>query len=133
MQYHPDSENFAAEALLRISRLEGQCFSLRYLFLDTIRKSLQDSTEFGELLHNIRLHPNAYPSFTINRDLIFFLGKIWLPLDNLLTTALLDEFHTTPLGGHMGVAKTLHRRQENFFGMVCKRMCVVLNSLFVNR
>lgn len=28
---------------------------------------------------------------------------------------LLDEYHKTPLGGHMGFAKTLHRLQEKIF------------------
>lgn len=43
-----------------------------------------------------------------------FSGKIWLSTDNPFTTLLMDEFHKTPLGGHMGVAKTLHHLQANF-------------------
>ena len=27
----------------------------------------------------------------------------------------MEEYHKTPLGGHMGVAKSLHRLQESFY------------------
>jgi len=38
---------------------------------------------------------------------------------------LLEEYHTSPLGGHMGLSKTLARIQGNFFW---KGMCLVVHT-----
>lgn len=48
----------------------------------------------------------------IQRDLIFYCKRIWLPSGHAFLPMLLIEFHTTPLGGHLGIEKTLHRLQE---------------------
>lgn len=41
-------------------------------------------------------------------------GSIWLPKELGFITSLLNKFHTSPIGGHMGVTKTLARIGENF-------------------
>lgn len=37
-----------------------------------------------------------------------------MELDNPFVDTLLEEFHSTPIGGHLGFAKTLHRVQASF-------------------
>ena len=51
----------------------------------------------------------------VHRNLLFYKGKIWLLANSLYVALLLEEFHTSPLGGHMGVTKTLHCLQDNFY------------------
>jgi len=41
-------------------------------------------------------------------------GRIWLPRDLPIIPSLLYEYHATPTGGHMGIAKTIARLSENF-------------------
>jgi len=59
----------------------------------------------------------AQGSFThgLHNGLLFFRGKIWLDPDSSFHTTLMEEYHATPLGGHMGFAKMLHHIQQNFY------------------
>lgn len=41
-------------------------------------------------------------------------GHIWLPKRLPAIQIILAEFHFTPTGGHIGVAKTLARVGKNF-------------------
>lgn len=41
-------------------------------------------------------------------------GRIWLPLASPFTQTQLKEYHSSPIGGHFGISKTLARIRENF-------------------
>ena len=87
----------------------------RFLFLDKLRQSLQDSLEFVSLLANVRSNPISFPHHNIHNDLLLYDGKIWLNQNNPFIPLLLEEYHTTSLGGHMGLSKTLTRIQGKCF------------------
>ncbi|WVZ23586.1 hypothetical protein V8G54_002130 [Vigna mungo] len=59
--------------------------------------------------------PNAYENYSIHQDLLLYKGKLWLNHDNPFIQLLLVEFHTMPLSGHTGIAKTVSRLQQNFY------------------
>ncbi|WVZ16640.1 hypothetical protein V8G54_009622 [Vigna mungo] len=96
IQYRARKHNVVADALSRpTDTVHSHFFILsmpRFIFLDKLRQSLQDSPDFVSLL-----------------------AKIWLNHDNPFIPLLLEEYHTTPLGGHMGLYKTIARIQGNFF------------------
>lgn len=46
---------------------------------------------------------------------MLFQGRIWINKGNSFIPLLLEEFHKSPLGGHMGKAKTLSRLKTNFY------------------
>jgi len=45
----------------------------------------------------------------MSRDLLFYKNAIWVNPSNPLISALLTKFHATPVGGHLGMKKILHR------------------------
>lgn len=109
------SSNIVTDALSRMPATQLFSLSLpNFIFMDQVRQSLLDNTAFQELTANIQQQLEEHSGFSIHCDLIFFNGKIWLPVNNPFIPFLLEEFHKTPIGGHMGVAKTLHRLQNNF-------------------
>lgn len=79
-----------------------------------LKGTLLASSEFHKQREAILSHPEAYPDFSISDDLIIFKGAIWLDSQDPFISALLHEYHATPLGGHFGVKKTLHRLRTNF-------------------
>lgn len=97
--------------------LEATCLILHVPQLDfmhQLHQSLRASIEFQEKLCAIQTSLTNYPDFLIHDYLIFYKGSIWIPDDNPFIPSLLNEFHSTPLGGHFGVLKTTHRLQANF-------------------
>lgn len=57
--------------------------------------------------------PN-YLFLHIRDDFILQNDRIWLPKGLQVIPTILAEFHNTPTSGHMGIAKTLGRINENF-------------------
>ena len=117
IQYRPSSGNAAADALSRVTPA-GQCLILSVPLLDCmadIHHSVQQSPAYHELLATLHQQPEAHPDYSINSGRISFRGKLWLPPDNPFIPMLLEEFHSTPLGGHMGEKKTLRRLRDSFY------------------
>lgn len=119
IQYKFGSSNVVANVLSRIPDQSKSQFlllsALNFLFLDQLRQSLQTDSNYQTLYQQVLSNSATHPGFTINNGLLFFEGKIWLPSSNTFLNLIVDEFHTTPLGGHMGVLKTLCCLQDNFF------------------
>lgn len=80
-----------------------------------ILRELLLSTEFIELLQRVQLQPEDYPDYKVSNGLLFFKGRIWVIKANPFIPILLEEFHKSPLGGDMGLAKTLAKVKESFF------------------
>lgn len=84
------------------------------IFLEELKKKLSDDPIFIEFRQNIVANPDNYPDCTVVNDFILKRGRIWLPQGSTIIPMLLAEYHLTPMGGHMGVAKTLARLTKNF-------------------
>lgn len=119
IQYKAGKHNMVADALSRITDvIDAQCFVLtmpHFVFLDQLRQTLTTDPDFWSLFTKIQDNPQSHADYKIHNGLIFFKNKIWLTPQCDFRTLLLDEFHKTPMGGHMGINKTLQRLQANFF------------------
>lgn len=120
IQYRSGRANIVADALSRIHEESPSSASLSLIsmpqfdFLEDLRQDIATNPAFMELFCKIRNNPEAHPDYTITNGLILHKGRIWIPSDSSFTKLLLEEFHKTPTGGHMGVQKALHRLHENF-------------------
>lgn len=70
--------------------------------------------QYTQQLQDVAHSSESHPDFTIVNDLLLKKGRIWLPRDLPLIHSLLAEYHPTPTGGHMGVAKTVAHISESF-------------------
>jgi len=76
---------------------------------------LAASQPLNTMLTQIQPNPQSFPHYKVQNDLIFYKNRIWLDPTLLFRLAILEEYHTFPLGGHMGITKTLARVQANFW------------------
>lgn len=83
-------------------------------FMEELRRQLEASSEYVSQRNAIGQSPATFPGYSIVNNLILHQKRIWLPQGLPLIPTLLTEFHLTPTGGHMRVAKTLARVSENF-------------------
>jgi len=119
IQYKPSASNIIVDALSRVpSKSHGQLLLLsipHFDFIDDLRRMLHANSDFQAQLSKVCSNPSDYRDYNIHNDLLLFQGCIWLNKNNPYIPTLLFEFHGTPLGGHLGVVKTTHRLESNFF------------------
>lgn len=92
-----------------------------FQFLDDLKCVLFQTEEFTSLLNFVRNEPQNHPEFKIRDDLLLYKRHIWLNKGNSFVLLLQEEYHKSPLGGHMGLAKTLSRLQQNFLWIGMKQ------------
>ena len=52
--------------------------------------------------------------YSVQNGLLLYKGKIYLGTCDALKAAVLQQVHNSPLGGHLGFLKTLHRVKRDF-------------------
>ena len=118
IQYRAGKTNVVAYVLSRSSRSANASFFIlsmpHFVFLEDLCKELQSHDEFVSLREKIRTHPAAYPHHSLTSHFILHQGHIWLHSDCSFIKILLTEFDQSPIGGHMGLQKTLNRVVKNF-------------------
>ncbi|PNY17392.1 Ty3/gypsy retrotransposon protein [Trifolium pratense] len=113
IMYKPGPQNRVADALSRVHCL---AITVPHLdFLHTLKEQLVQDDEFQQLLTNVKENPDAHMGFEILDDLLFFKGKLFIPSNSPLKVTLLEEFHSSTIGGHSGIHRTFGRLQENVF------------------
>jgi hypothetical protein len=80
-----------------------------------LRKSFTEDPGLIDLIQKIEASPSSYPGFRIIQGLLYFRDKLYIPADSPIKTLLLQEFHSSPIGGHIGIQKTLGRLKEKVF------------------
>lgn len=111
IQYRSGAHNQAADAFSRcFDQDPSSLMSLSVpcpFFFEELRRQLEDHHEYRHFRQAITVDPDKHSGFTLVHNLILWKGRIWLPKD-------LAEYHTTPTGGHKGIAKMIARLTENF-------------------
>ncbi|GAU26218.1 hypothetical protein TSUD_354400 [Trifolium subterraneum] len=111
--YKPGPQNRVADALSRVHCL---AFTVPHLdFITTFKQQLLQDDEFQQLLAQVQRQPHDHKDFKVIDGLLFFKGKLFLPSKSPLKQTLLEEFHSSIIGGHSGVHRTYGRLQENVF------------------
>lgn len=117
IQYRAGNANSAADALSRRPEFpSGELLMLTIpncIFLQDLKDELAANQEFLSFKQRILDDPHTHFDCLLRQKLILQKGRIWLP-QNAPSITILAEFHFTPIGGHVGVTKTLARVRKNF-------------------
>lgn len=116
--YKPGKDNLVADALSRQSEPATAQFlgfsTPQFVFLDNLIKKNQSDPELATLHQQVINDPHSYSDLTIKDGLLFKNGKLLLSSTSPLRHSILHEFHSTPVGGHGGIYKTLKKISSNF-------------------
>jgi len=85
-----------------------------FIFMYELKGELAKNPEFNALRRDLQEKPTNHSTLTYSDGLILQNGRIRLPNKLNFIRLLLHEFHSTPIGGHMSITKTLARLQDNF-------------------
>lgn len=115
--YRRGKENCAADALSRVSHLFAlQAVStVQPLWIQEVLNSYMTDSSAQKLLTALAVHSPDENSFSLHQGIIYHKGKVWIAQNAALHTKLIATFHSTPIGGHSGIAATYYRLKHLFW------------------
>ncbi|GAU11620.1 hypothetical protein TSUD_346120 [Trifolium subterraneum] len=112
IEYKPGKDNLAADALSRMMCMgwsEPQCS-----WIQQIKTALQQDTTLMEIIQQCE-QGQTNTHYTVRDGLLYWKHRIVIPVDDALLQQVLKEFHSSPIGGHAGMTRTLARIQAQFY------------------
>ncbi|XP_071739339.1 uncharacterized protein [Rutidosis leptorrhynchoides] len=121
--YKPGKENRAADSLSRIhegAELTSMISYPQWLDGNTLTEGYETDSRIQKLLQAVTDQPSSHPSYSVINGKLFHKNKLVIPSTSTWIPKLLDEFHSSPSGGHSGFYRTYRRLAAHvyWFGMV---------------
>jgi hypothetical protein len=66
------------------------------------------------LLAKLAVTADAVPHFTLADDLLKYKNKIWVGRNTTLQLKIIQQLHSSPIGGHLGAPSTIKRIKALF-------------------
>nr|KYP38490.1 Retrotransposable element Tf2 [Cajanus cajan] len=116
--YKPGLENKGADALSR-SFEEGELKTMVsmpiWLDCQNVVGEVHKDEKWKKVIADLQQAREAHPGFTYQHGILFFKNKMVIPAKSPWIPKLLDEFHSTPQGGHSGFLRTYRRVAANLY------------------
>ncbi|KAL5578650.1 hypothetical protein UlMin_011092 [Ulmus minor] len=111
IQYRSGASNRVADALSRLTE-PVECSALaipQWQHWDSLQVELAEDTFLKKLKEDISSGTQSHVGFSVEHGVLFYKSRLVIPQTSKLLSALIGEFHTTPIGGHSGETKTYQR------------------------
>lgn len=111
IEYKPGKDNTAADALSRsFFALSGPINPL----LPLITVAVNEDPHFSTIKQQCMQGTYTEPFFHVQQGILFWKNRVMVPPRPHLIQAILEEFHSSMLGGHAGIARTKARITSQF-------------------
>lgn len=107
-----------ADALSRVSEFgEMRTMSTYPVWADQQRviTEVHDDPKLKAIITKLQADPSSHPDFSYQRGVLLYKGRLVLSKTSSLIPLMLQEFHTTPHGGHSGFLRTYRRLASNLY------------------
>lgn len=118
IQYKQGKENFAADALSKVTGAELLHITLSQVhegMLDSIRRLWTSDPHLVKIIADIQSNKSSHPSFTYVNNELRRKGKLVVGNDQELKTQILQWLHDSVVCGHSGRDAFLHRIKSLFY------------------
>lgn len=122
--YKPGPENKAADALSRILE-EGELNGLISfpVWLDGLElaQEVDSDPHLQRVITDLQQDPSSRPGFVYKHGILFNQDRLVVSASSPRIQQLIEEFHSTPQGGHFGFLRTNRRIAENLYWVGMKK------------
>nr|ACY01928.1 hypothetical protein [Beta vulgaris] len=112
IKYKPGGHNKVADALSRKHPPEAEynlLTSSHSPHQELIAQAIRQDADLQHLMAEVTAGRTPLQGFTVEHGLLKYNGRLVIPKNVPLTTTLLEEYHSSPMGGHSGIFKTYKR------------------------
>jgi hypothetical protein len=85
------------------------------LWINEVLDSYIEDKKCKELEEQLRISPTAIPNFTLVNGILQYKGKIFIGSTTDVRKKLLESFHNSALGGHLGERVTYSKLKSLFY------------------
>ncbi|CAH9101834.1 unnamed protein product [Cuscuta europaea] len=114
IKYKPGVENRVADALSRRPFLHSLSIVTCQEW-EGLEEELLKDPKCLTLFQNLVSKPDQYPDFQNKKGLLYYKGKLVLPSASPRVTKILNEYHSSAVGGHSGYFRTMKRVSNLFY------------------
>ena len=124
VEYKKGRENKATNALSRMEPIldsldkAASLYLISFpcpLWLDLLKYSYNSDETYQLLLSKLANPSLILVGYSFQNGLILYKNKIFISHSSSLKSLILQHMHTSPVGGHSGYLKTLHRVKQDFY------------------
>lgn len=134
IEYKSGSSNAAADALSRVPEFTSDTHPMASQFnststdqvflaisrpvssdLKTLEQEVANDLYCQQIIAEISDNKSTTTGWSFSHGLLRYKGRIYLPENSTLIPILLAEYHSTLLGGHSGVQRTVQRLTPHFY------------------
>jgi hypothetical protein len=116
--YKQGKLNKGADALSRVyeaGELNALQSQIRWLQEEQVRIENQNDEKLHKIITEVQQDPEKWPGYEYKHGVLLYEGRLVLSAQSLMIPTLLEEFHSTPQGGHSGFYKTYRRLAANVY------------------
>jgi len=113
IQYKPGKENIHTDALSRSFMVAVS--TPIHSWINKVMDLTQTDSQLSKIYQSCLQGQNPSSEYSIQNGLLFFKGKIVLPHDVGLLNQIMEEFHSSKIGGHSEVNRTTTRIGAQFY------------------
>lgn len=123
--YKPGRENRAADALSRIheeAELKTIISTPVWLQGRDVYDEVHKDPALQKLISDLQNNPTAHPGYSLHTGVLLYKGRLVIPSNSPIIPTLLQEFHSSPTGGHSGFLRTYRRLAGNLYWVGMKKV-----------
>ncbi|MCI02057.1 transposon TF2-1 polyprotein, partial [Trifolium medium] len=107
----PGKDNIPADALSRMYLLAWS--EPKSKFLQELQAAVHQDAELQQIITGCQ-HKEEYKLYSVKEGLLLWKDKLVVPNNTDIIKQILTEFHTSHIGGHAGITRTIARIQAQF-------------------
>lgn len=119
--YRSEKENVVVDALSRKEEEVGPSSAVLMAltlpiskWMEVLEREWLVDPKLQKIIEELKIEPTRHPSYTWNHDQLRYKGRLVLGTESKIKEKVLHATHDSPLGGHLGVHRTLRRIKQSF-------------------
>lgn len=118
--YKPGKKNVVADALSRIEEeptipIFAAISAPSCSITSQLQQFFAHKPAGQQMMNKLQTDYNMQLKFTMKSGLLYFKDRIFVPTKSCLIPSILEEFHSSPVGGHSSIKATLGRLSTLFY------------------